>query len=108
MKQGQLVFDAKLGEELKNRGMNVAATKRQAVLQKARQAVKEIAISRPGRCVTADDAQRWLIQNGHHPAELGNAAGSLFRSQEWEFTGNWTKSVRVSRHRNILRIWRLK
>lgn len=87
--------------------MALAANNRALVLECCREALIEIAKSRPNREVSADDAARWLYDYDPH-ASLGNAAGSLFRGGDWEFTGRWTKSTRVISHANDLRIWRLK
>jgi hypothetical protein len=101
-------FDKDRALKARDAGMDLAAQKHAALLEKVRVALVALAQSRQDRCVTADDAQRWLIANGHSPSELGNAAGSLFRGGDWEFTGRWTKSCRVSRHANQIRVWRLK
>jgi hypothetical protein len=89
----------------KETGMGYAALARAALLQQAREATIGIALARPDRTATADDAMRWLIHNGKDPAQLGPAAGSLFRGEYWKWTGRWTKSTRVSNHSSDLRIW---
>ena len=58
--------------------------------------------------VTADDVHREMIRDGYNPAELGNAAGSLFRGKDFEFRGEWQKSHRVSNRAHCNRIWRLR
>jgi hypothetical protein len=102
------LFDAGKSKAQKEIGMDLAATKRQQILAVTKAALCAIALSRSDRCVTADDAQRWLSENGYGPGSLGNAAGSLFRGGAWEFTGRWIKSERVISHANDLRVWRLK
>lgn len=112
-KQQQLSFDEVtfsrvLGEEAKEEGMELAATSRAELLERVRQALVDIALTRPSREVTADDAQAWLIAQGYTPGDLGNAAGSLFPRDDWLFTGCWKPSSRVSNHAHQNRIWRLK
>jgi hypothetical protein len=65
----------------------------------------ELARAGNGEC-TADDVQRVLIEQGISPHALGNAAGSLFRGGDWEWTGRRVKSARVHAHANELKVWR--
>ena len=37
-----------------------------------------------------------------------NAYGTVFRGEEWEFTGRFHHSTVVRNHSNLQRIWRLK
>jgi pentatricopeptide repeat protein len=74
------------------------------VLQEARKIAR--ALGRRKRYVTADDVYRELIDRGRNPADLGPAAGSIFRDQAWLSTGQWKRSDRVSNHRRKIRIWR--
>jgi hypothetical protein len=104
---GLPLFDAAASSAAKEEGMNLAANSRKEILRKTRAALVGIALNRDDRCVTADDAQRWLEDNGYGVGALGNAAGSLFRGDDWEFTGRWIKSARVISHANDLRVWRL-
>ena len=39
---------------------------------------------------------------------LGNASGSVFKGQEWSFTGKWTKSERIRSHGRDVKVWKLK
>lgn len=95
-------FNLSDGEALKAEGMAVAAANRIARLELARMIARYL--GRRQCRVSADDVQRLMINCGLGP--LGNAAGSLFRGGEWEFTGEWTKSERVSNHARCNRIWR--
>ena len=95
-------FNLPEGEELRDEGMGLAAGNRAETLQIARKIARYI--GRRQRLVSADDVQRIMIAHGL--GHLGNAAGSLFRGDEWEFTGQWTKSERVSNHARQNRIWR--
>lgn len=93
-----------LGESLKKDGMKNAADANHEVLMLAREIALHLAKQTGGRC-HADMVQSVLIANG---LELGNAAGSLFKTQDWEWTGDFVKSDRVSNHARIIRVWRLK
>ena len=100
------LFDAAEAEAAKTRGMNTAALNRLELLAEARKIAVEIAMSRADRCVTADDVQAVLIERGF--GHLGNSAGHLFTGRNFEFTGQWKASERVSNHGHKNRVWRLK
>lgn len=101
------LFDAPKAEEKKREGMRVSAGVRKHVLKLARSFAKRIAISKPGRLVTADDVQEELILHGYEPHILGNAAGSIFNDGAWQRIG-MVKSKRVSNHARWIAQWRLK
>jgi len=105
-KPQKTIFDAIEAEEGRRKGMAKAAETREPILQVARRLAIEI--SRIRGKVTADDVQKALIRRGYHPSELGPAAGSIFKTGDFEFTGEWIKSERVSNHSRYLRVWRLK
>jgi hypothetical protein len=108
-KNDAAIFDGEEGERRRSEGMDIAAVSRKHVLRLARQACVEAALARADRTATADDAQKWLIDQGYSSDYLGNAAGSLFRDKDtWEFTGRRVRSQRVSNHGHQNRIWRLK
>lgn len=99
-------FDAAASEAGKDAGMSLAANNRRELLEHARRVAVRIALSRPDRCVSADDVQRALHESGVSVFALGNAAGSLFAGKAWEWTGRWLKSERKHAHSNPLRVWR--
>jgi hypothetical protein len=102
-------FDGEEGERRRGDGMGAAAFSRKHVLGLARHACVVAASTRLDRTATADDAQKWLIDQGYSSDYLGNAAGSLFTDKDtWEFTGRWVPSQRVSNHGHQNRVWRLK
>lgn len=106
MKQTQrTLFDSKRAELVKRRGMTMAAEHRVDVLEKAR-AIAELR-GLTGAHVTIDDVQAELIEQEIDPKMLGNAAGSVFKGGEWEMVG-YQLSERVSRHKGLIRVWRLK
>jgi hypothetical protein len=103
------IFDSEEGERRRSDGMDAAAVSRKHVLRLARHACVVAASTRVDRTATADDAQKWLIDQGYSSDYLGNAAGSLFTDKDtWEFTGRWVPSRRVSNHGHQNRVWRLK
>ena len=101
-------FDLAGGMALREAGKHLAASKRAYVLSYARTMALAIAKSRPDRCVTADDVYRQLALLGHDMALLGNAAGSLFRGNRWEWTGQRKQSLRISNHARWIMVWRLR
>jgi hypothetical protein len=94
-------------ERFRDHGMCSAASVHRELLAKVKAALITIAGGRESRCVTADDAARWMIEQGLCPGALGNASGSLFRGPEWELV-SYCPSERASRRRNRLGVWRLK
>jgi ABC-type ATPase with predicted acetyltransferase domain len=99
-------FSPARGARFKEQGMRTAATSHQGLLAQVNLALIKIALERSDRCVSADDAARWLIEHNYSPASLGNAMGSLFRGAEWVLKG-YRPSERASRHRNRIGIWQL-
>lgn len=99
------LFDAAESERRKDAGMALAAASREAILEVARERARFVARERGE--VSMDDVVAALVVNGYDPAELGNAAGSVFRGREWVWTGRFVKSARVASHSNLLRVWRL-
>ena len=88
----------------KDEGMKQAAARDMTLLDYARRLARIVAETYG--TVTADDVQLRLDEYGCGP--LGNAAGSLFRGAEWEFTGDWRTSDRISNHARMNRVWRLR
>lgn len=88
-----------VGQQLKLRGMGLAAAKRNADLAEARLYLVKLAQGINCREVTAEHAAQF---------NLGNAAGSLFKTEEWEWTGRFKESTVPSRHNGMIRVWRLK
>ena len=104
----QLDFDLEAGVVGREEGMARAAINRAELLIIARDLVKQAALNNVDREATADDAARGILAMGLPPDALGNAAGSLFRGKEWEFTGRWRPSRRITNHAHQNRIWRLR
>lgn len=89
-------------------GMIQASESRNALVNKVRYQLAHIARNRADRCATVDDAVPFLEAIGMTPADLGNAAGSIFKTEAWEFSGHWLPSKRKSNHARPVRVWRLK
>lgn len=100
-----VTFSAPAAEVAKQEGMTAAAVSRVELLQAAQEIAVQLA-QQHGE-VTADDVQAVLIQWGHHPSELGNAAGSIFKGKHWVFV-RFCESTRVSNHKRVIRAWRLR
>jgi|TARA_R110000824_G_C14894723_1_gene644821 hypothetical protein len=100
------LFDATEADRLKREGMAAAAHgSKHELLDHARRVAKQIAMLRGSRTVTADDVGRAFANEGIRQS-LGNAAGSLFRGSDWQFTGQRIKSVRKSNHSREIKVWR--
>lgn len=76
-----------------------------AVLYGTRKAVSNVLT--PEAFVTADDARRVYDQLENRPRKT-SFLGAVFKSEEWEWTGQMVKSLRAGRHAGLLYCWRLK
>lgn len=96
------------GDLLKRLGQHQAASKpgRSVFLDLARLLAARAALRRMDRTATADDA-RDGFERAELPWELlGNAAGVIFRGQEWEPTDRFSPSRWPARRGGMLRVWR--
>ena len=100
-----MTLDLFAGLELKEAGMQLAASHKSDLVDKVRYQLERIAAGRSDRTVTIDDAEPFLEARGEG---LGNAAGSVFKGDRWEFTGQFVPSRRVSNRGRYVRVWRLK
>ena len=89
-------------------GMHIAVTRRHPLVDAIRLRVQVLARCREGRTATADDVDIALADLKRTHAELGNAAGAIFRDGNWRFTGQWQASTRDSNHARPVRVWQLK
>lgn len=89
-------------------GMGIALSTRLGLVAQIRIHVQMIALARPDRTATADDVDTVLSAIRRTHAELGNAAGSIFRDGRWLCTGEWRSSERISNHARPIRVWQLK
>ena len=99
--RAQAEFQA--GQAAKTAGMEVAAANRENSLQEARRIARSIALAGDGTC-DADQVGAELRRLGR--SQLGPAAGSLFKSACWEFTGRRVLSRKTSNHARELKVWR--
>lgn len=104
--QRQSLFDFAVAIARKQEGMAKAALARPVLLASAQDCARRIARTRG--TVTADDVAEMLDGMGIDYAALGNAAGSVFRKSEFEFTGQIVQSRRPSTHARCIKVWRLK
>lgn len=104
------LFNAVEGERKAEEGIMRAAGKpdRSNLLKLARERAVHEAL-KWGE-VNADQLVGYFCGLGVNlPKELGNAMGAIFRDRSvWEWTGKVVLSQRVSRHRNLIRVWTLK
>ncbi len=98
------LFDARESEHRKQEGMRLAAMSNAEKLQIARKIAREIATITNGTC-TADQVGRRLNKLG---IDLGPAAGSVFKTSDWVFTGRRVNSHRKTNHARELKVWALK
>lgn len=100
-------FDLRLGQALKEAGLQAASDAKADLLALGRAYVRRAALGRADRSATADDAAVGLVAAGLPADALGNAAGALFRGRDWRFTGRWEKSSRTTNHAHQNRVWEL-
>jgi hypothetical protein len=90
--------------QLKAEGMEKAATAKTTELAVARELAVSLARQKPTRTLHMDELRTTLDILG---IELGPAAGSVFRGDDWEFTGQRVESEHGSNHARELKVWRL-
>lgn len=98
-------MDLFLGMAERDVGMKLAESSKPDLIDRVRYHLEQIARSRADRCVTIDDCAPLLEAEGEN---LGAAAGTVFKHEAWEFTGEWRPSCRKSNHARHVRRWRLK
>ncbi len=100
----QCLFDWVVSQDAKDQGMARAANAN-TDLEKAREIARELCQIH-GSC-DADQVGRLLFDR-YGITSLGPAAGSIFKSGEFEPTGEYVRSARKTNHRRMLFKWRLK
>ena len=91
------------GEQRKSDGMSKAAQAKKQLLEDARQIAKVIAIDGDGTCNADQVAEALRLRK---MPELGPAAGSLFKSSDWEFSGERVLSTQPNNHSREIRVWK--
>lgn len=108
---GLPLFDKNAGADKREAGIAYAMSKGDlyTTVQLARAAAKELAEAKP-EGITIDDLVAFYAGRGIDlPAQLGNAMGGIFhRCGQWVWTGSVVPSCRPSRHRNLVRVWKLR
>ncbi len=106
------LFSHRRAEQAKINGLHFAESVRVLLVRDLRVRLIELARTRSrlgdNSGVYADDAYYILTKMGHAWRELGNAAGALFRGPDWQWSGEWIQSERVSNHHRMIRKWRLR
>ncbi len=100
------MYDMQQSEQGKQEGMALAANIKQERLTKARLLAVEIALRQVNREITSDMVG--IAMQAHGMPPLGPSMGNLFRDGNWQFTGKYVKSSKVSNHSRMLRVWALK
>lgn len=109
MSEQREFFDLPEGERQKEKGIAHATTNKSELLRHAQAVAEQIAASRASRKVSIDCVMRQLIEEGFTPADLGKAAGSVFRNNLiWEFTGEYIKTKRITSHARPVGVWKLR
>lgn len=88
----------------RDRGMATAAANNAARLALARAAARRVALAGDG---TADvERVRDALAAAGHVFPWGNWAGSVFKTAEWTFTGEWVPARHAGGHARPVRVWR--
>jgi hypothetical protein len=90
----------------KEEGMEAAANARAGLLEIVRRLA--IKIAKQYGYVHSDLLRLAMDREGFNYKNLGNASGSVFKSDQFEFTGNRIVSKLVSNHGRELKVWKLK
>jgi len=98
----QLDFSLPEAIVLRDKGINQVADNNEHFLEVARFHARDQARRRGA--ITADDVRKVCPLDPLHP----NAYGAIFKSGEWEWTGQYRRSHAVSRHGGMQRVWRLR
>lgn len=103
----QDIFDFEAAQALRDEGMDRASNPafRQELLKSARRHARELAAA--FNVVTIDQVKRRMLKCGEEPDLLGNAAGRVFLTGEWEYVDR-TRSERKRRRAGSISSWRLR
>lgn len=96
-------FDGTESARLKLEGMDLAALNGSQILATARQISLEM--TGLGGEITSDMVFREMRARGL-PSCIGPAAGSLFKTSHWMFTGRRVRSNRTTNHAREIKVWR--
>ncbi len=96
------LFDIQVARAARDEGVHRVASNNAEFLKVARKIARRIAGARG--TVTSDDVRRECLIDPIHP----NAWGGVFRTGDFEWTGEYFQSSIVTRHAGMQRVWRLK
>lgn len=101
------LFDLAAGEAAKQAGLDRASSPmfRRDALESARKHARHL--GGIFDTVTIDAVKIRMLNYGDQPEDLGNAAGSVFLTAEWEWVGSRT-SEQKKRHAGRISVWRLR
>lgn len=100
----QLTFDLSQALEARDDGLRRVAENNQEFLTVARATAREVALTKPGGRITAEDVRKACVVEPTHP----NCWGVLFNTADWEPTSERVQSSLKQGHGNWIRVWRLK
>ena len=98
----QLDFNLTGSITLRDQGIQQVAQNNEQFLEVARNIARSLAECRIE--ITADDVRKDCPIEPLHP----NAWGAVFKTNEFEWTGEYRRSALVQGHGNMQRIWRLR
>tara|TARA_R100000388_G_C7239180_1_gene160040 strand:+ start:1229 stop:1612 length:384 start_codon:yes stop_codon:yes gene_type:complete len=101
------IFDFYEAKRRKEEGMDRAAQAKKELLQHARDIAVWYAKNEGNGYCCSDDVAMVMQKLELDYSELGMAAGSIFKSKEWEYSGFNRKTKRVVAHAREIKIWRL-
>jgi hypothetical protein len=108
-KQASLFIDdepqrQKTGKELKEEGMSKASGNRKALLSEARAIA--LLLADDWKTISIEDVRDYYAAHDR-PFLLWNAAGSVFRGNEWVWVG-FSVAKHPAAHARVVRTWRRK
>jgi len=105
MAQIDFFFNDTESRRRKREGIDKASRNQHYLLNKAREIAKEIALAK-GQ-TNSDEVSQELLARGY-PDCIGPAAGAIFKTKEWVWTGRFINSTRVTNHSRLIRVWALR
>ncbi|MCP5016239.1 MAG: hypothetical protein GY938_13350 [Ketobacter sp.] len=98
----QTIFDLDEARQKRDQGIKQVSDNNERFLNEARKTAKWLA--QGGGKITMDDVREHCPLEPLHP----NAFGSVFRHDDFVFTGQYRQSKAVSRRGGMQRVWRLR
>jgi len=98
----QIEFNLEAARAARDEGIRQVSSNNQYFLEQARGTARLICESKG--TVTADDVRRSCPVQPENP----NAYGAVFKSRDFEWTGEYKQSEMVQAHGRMQRVWRLR